>query len=106
MDCRHCGKTKLLKARGLCANCHSRPHVRWRYASQSKYAQTEARLGVPADFMGLGEPTEPTDAIPGTSEKKDVLRERVQRRQQLHHPEDATLGHLRFLRRFMEDDDE
>jgi hypothetical protein len=61
--------------------------VRDLYPSTSKYG----RRGV-GNFSGRGAPAStPTDAPPGSEEKILVLMERARLRQDLWHPQDATL---------------
>lgn len=58
---------------------------------------------LPRDFCGPGfAPASPTEALPGSPEKVDVLKERFARRQQLFHPGDAGLDLEADCRRRME----
>lgn len=60
------------------------------FARVKAVAAGETSGGMPPDFYGPGlEGVEPTDALPGTSEKIDVLAGRAGRRQILFHPQDA-----------------
>jgi len=83
--CRHCGKSKVNRPRGLCWSCYYRPGVRETYPSTSKFA----RRGN-GNFSGKGAlPTHSTSAAPGSAEKLAVLAERVRLKQSLWHPDDA-----------------
>ena len=85
--CRHCGEGKVTRPRGLCWACYYMPGVRELYPSTSKFA----RRGV-GDFNGRSAPaTLPTVALPGSPEKVAILEERARLRQDLWHPQDATL---------------
>src|SRR5436853_2861688 len=86
MACRHCGRSRVNRPRGLCWSCYYTPGVRERYPSTSKFAQR----GV-GDFNGRAPlPSAPTAALPGTPEKVAVLMERARLKQALWHPLDAT----------------
>ena len=83
--CRHCGKERVNRPRGLGWSCYYTPGVRELYPSTSKYS----RRGVP-DFSGCAPlPDAPTTAVPGTREKVEVLVERAKASKVLHHPADA-----------------
>jgi hypothetical protein len=68
----------------LCWACFYDPKVRKRYPITSKFA----RRGV-IDFYGSGKLPAPTHAMPGTSEKVEVLERRARLHQALWHPHDA-----------------
>ena len=88
--CRHCGRVRVSRPRGLCWVCYYAPGVRDRYPSTSKFA----RRGV-QDFNGrVPLPPEPTTAMPGTPEKVRILAQRARDRQALWHPHDAP-GNVR-----------
>lgn len=88
MLCRHCQKVRSNRPRGLCWSCYYRPGVREQYPSTSKFA----RRGV-NDFNGnTSLDVEPTQALPGSSEKVAILIERARLGVSLWHPQDATLG--------------
>lgn len=88
MLCRHCQKVKSNRPRGLCWSCYYRPGVRELYPSTSKYA----RRGV-SDFNGQTHlAARPTQALPGSPEKVEVLAERARLGLSLWHPQDAHLG--------------
>lgn len=84
MICRHCNKAKVNRPRGLCWNCYYAEGVRDLYPSTSKYA----RRGVP-NKSGAALPTTPTQELPGTSAKVQVLIERAERGEELFHEFDA-----------------
>jgi hypothetical protein len=83
--CRHCGRSKVNRPRGLCWTCYYAPGVKDLYPSTSKYA----RRGV-GNFNGNAPLAPiPTTAAPGTAEKLEVLAQRARNRQALWHPLDA-----------------
>ena len=85
--CRHCRFGAISRPRRLCWGCYYTPGVRDLYPSTSKFA----RRGV-GDFNGRCSPAAlPTAALPGTPEKVLVLEERARMRQELWHPNDATI---------------
>lgn len=81
--CRHCGRAKVNRPRGLCWDCYYAPGVRERYPSTSKFA----RRSKPDFFGSLLLPT-PTDAPPGSEEKMAVLAARAAAGESLFHPDD------------------
>jgi hypothetical protein len=93
MLCRHCQKVKPNRPRGLCWSCYYSPCVRDQFPSTSKFA----RRGV-GNFNGRGKlPPVPTDALPGTPEKVDIMAERARLGVSLWHPLDAPLETMRLL---------
>ncbi len=87
MICRHCQKVRSNRPRGLCWSCYYRPGVREMYPSTSKYA----RRGV-SDFNGQSAvAAKPTQALPGTEEKVEILAERARLGLSLWHPRDARI---------------
>ncbi len=87
MLCRHCGRIRPSRPRGLCWSCYYTPGVRDQYPSTSKFA----RHGI-EDFNGrVPLPPFPTAAMPGTPEKVAVLEERARMRVSLWHPLDAPV---------------
>lgn len=91
--CRHCGKVKVNRPRGLCWSCYYSPGVRALYPSTSKFA----RRGI-EDLDGpVALPSIPTDALPGTEEKVAVLEERARLGVSLWHPEDVTADDVALL---------
>lgn len=86
--CRHCQRVRSNRPRGLCWSCYYKPGVRDLYPSTSKYA----RRGI-CDFNGrVTLPGAPTNALPGTPEKVEILAQRARLRQSLWHPEDAPMN--------------
>jgi hypothetical protein len=84
--CRHCGRAKVNRPRGLCWTCYYTPGVKEQFPSTSKYA----RRGV-GNFTGNAPaPPVPTTAAPGSPEKMEVLAMRARLKQALWHPLDAT----------------
>ena len=87
MICRHCQKVRSNRPRGLCWSCYYRPGVREQYPSTSKYA----RRGV-SDFNGQTTVAgKPTEALPGSEAKVEILAERARLGLSLWHPSDARL---------------
>lgn len=83
--CRHCGRAKVNRPRGLCWSCYYTQGVRERYPSTSKHA----RRGL-GQFESTVQPLVPTTAPPGTLEKLAVMEMRIRHHQALWHPLDAT----------------
>lgn len=83
--CKHCGKSKVNRPRGLCWTCYYAPGVRNRYESGSKYA----RRGISNITGNRPFPAEPTTAPPGTDEKLAILAQRAKMKCALWHPLDA-----------------
>jgi hypothetical protein len=85
--CQHCGIRRARRPRQLCWTCYYSPGVRESYPITSKFWRQGAGVGSraprPAAF--------PTAAAPGSLEKILVLTQRAELRQDLWHPEDATL---------------
>ena len=86
--CRHCGRTRVARPRGLCWNCYYAPGVRDLYQTTSKYG----RRGPGNTFCRAKPATHPTNAAPGSLEKILVLMQRAELGQELWHVEDATLA--------------
>lgn len=84
-QCRHCHERHVSKPRGLCFRCYYTPGIRDRYPSESRFV----RPGVRDWYYRAPLPVEPTDAVPGSAEKVEVLAKRVDERVQLWHPGDA-----------------
>src|SRR5205085_7778022 len=85
MLCRHCQRVKSNRRRGLCWSCYYTPGVRELYPSTSKFA----RRGL-GNFTGYAPlPETPTNAMPGSEEKIQVLCERARLKQALFHPLDS-----------------
>ncbi len=104
--CRHCDRIAT-RPRGLCWNCYNDVEIRMMHESESKF---HPYAGDEQDFYGgHALPSCSTLALPGSSEKIDVLRGRGEARVALWHPGDAVLdaeGVLSILghfRAFLED---
>lgn len=87
MTCKHCGRDKVNRPRGLCWTCFHRPGVKELYPSGSIYAYRST-----PDTLGQGKLAEPTGALPGTPEKVEVMQERASRHELLFHPRDSKWG--------------
>jgi len=81
--CRHCGRAKVCRPRGLCWSCYYRPGVRDLYPSTSKFV----RRGCGVTGSGTLS-RRPTAAQPGTPEKIRVLQRRAAAGLSLWHPRD------------------
>ena len=88
MMCRHCQETTVSRPRGLCWSCYYREGVRDLYPSTSKYGRRGPGNSYSKPLPAAG----PTDAMPGSPEKILILMQRAQARQELWHPDDATLA--------------
>ena len=85
MRCRHCGKGRVNRPRGLCWTCYYTPGVKELYPSTSKFAHR----GV-GNFCGNAPlPPVPTACAPGTPEKLAVIEHRAKARLAIFHPADA-----------------
>lgn len=85
MMCKHCGRARVNRPRGLCWSCYYTPGVRDQYPSTSKFA----RRGI-NDFNGKVQPPPfATAALPGTPEKLAILEQRARLHQSLWHAGDA-----------------
>ncbi len=84
--CRHCSQLRTLHRRGLCRSCYARPEIRVLYP---RLKADQDKGGMPDLTGGRPHPAEPTDALPGSPEKVDVLAERASRGEVLWHPDDA-----------------
>jgi len=86
MSCRHCGREPMRHSRGLCRDCYFDPVITRQYPSISIFYSRSR------DFNGGLQMPQPTATLPRTSARMEVLAERVQARQSLHHPLDAQLS--------------
>jgi hypothetical protein len=93
--CRHCGRGRVSRPRGLCWTCYYTPGVRELYPVTSKYG----RRGVGNGYGKSKPATHPTNALPGSLEKVLVLSERAALGQDLWHVDDATMAGSRELAR-------
>ena len=87
MRCRHCGRVRVNRPRGLCWSCYYTPGIRERYPSYSKFARRG--LGIGTGYPPL--PAMATAARPGTPEKVRVMEQRARNHQSLWHPDDAPM---------------
>lgn len=81
--CRACCRRVANRARGLCWHCYYLPGLRDRFAPVSP----NGRRG--AGFVRQQGTPEPTDALPGTPEKVEILAERAAKGYDLWHPLDG-----------------
>lgn len=82
------GDRRYATRRGLCWHCWKNKNIRVQYPPVSAWG-ARGHKDRPA---GVGRPLPtPTDALPGTAEKIEVLRERARKGQLLAHPDDAKL---------------
>lgn len=85
--CRHCQRLPN-RCRGLCWVCYHRPEIRQHYPLPPN-RQTRCGHGS-ANRRAVLPPT-PTDALPGSEEKIQILAERARLGQQLFHPDDRVV---------------
>lgn len=84
-ECRHCKTRPAWASRGLCKPCYDSP-------ARDLYPLGEAAKFVPqrpADPWKGRPPRVPTDALPGTLEKIEVMAQRAARGESLFHDDDA-----------------
>ncbi len=86
MMCRHCQVKKINRPRGLCWRCYYTPGVIDRYPMVNVYNNCR---GSRPDFNGRSGVPEPTDALPLSEEKMQVMVERARLGQELWHPLDG-----------------
>ncbi len=79
--CRHCGKLKHVRARGLCYRCYNLPGVIARHSARPH------KLFVDKWHGPL--PGSATSAPPGSAEKIAVMTARAGRGEQVFHPADV-----------------
>ena len=80
--CLHCHRLSHIRRRGLCCRCTR--------AGLAKAYPRLREIGF-VDFCGEAASPQPTKALPGTSEKIAILRQRAEQKLSLHHPEDPKL---------------
>lgn len=89
--CQHCKRRVGTQARGLCRACHSNPSIREQYPASGRYF---------ASINDVFQPPLPpysTNAIPGSLEKIEIMRERYLSGYHIHHPNDVVyIGDLLF----------
>ena len=87
IECLLCGQTKPHKSRNLCLACYQRP--------ESDPLKIETRHRVERDTQSIFTPTgladHPTEYLPGSNEKMEVMAQRLQDGREIHHPDDASL---------------
>lgn len=86
--CRHCSKCVASRARGLCWTCYHTPEVLALYPSKTAKWQGES--------LRIGNKTPPlcpraTQARPGSTEKKMVMKRRARLGYAVFHPADARM---------------
>lgn len=92
--CKHCKENQQNRPRGLCWTCYYAPGVREQYemtnSEDGRNSNNRGYPDTPCHKRPL--PGEPTEHLPGTAEKMEVMRERASHQLQLHHPLDARWG--------------
>lgn len=86
--CRHCGTRLITRTRRLCRACFDTPEVRDLYPPMGTNAS--GRRGVGLENRSKHPLPAPTDALPGSAAKVEVLAQRAARGEQLFHPLDVT----------------
>jgi len=81
--CQHCNVKFSNRPRQLCFKCYYTPGVRDLYPTIGIYS----RRGV-LDFFGEANKPEPTETLPGSDEKLEVLIQRARLKQELWHADD------------------
>jgi len=94
--CLHCTGYCAVRARGLCITCLRRPGVKERYPCKpfGRRPKLEAPTGQKSrekDFFGeLPPATEPTQTQPGTADRVEAMRLRLEAGQSLFHAGDRS----------------
>ena len=83
--CRHCGQRKINRPRGLCWHCYTLRSVRARHQHIKPRAVVRMAQDVREPL-----PAAPTQELPGTQGKLDVLQRRLWQGESLWHPQDRT----------------
>ena len=83
--CKHCNTRWGYRPRGLCKVCYYNLSIRKLYKPK-----TTNRSPL-TDFNSKGRRCKPTNAVPGSEEKIQVLCKRAEKGQQLFHPKDNML---------------
>lgn len=86
--CLHCKRERYIQCRSLCNPCYANATIRHLYP----VTQDSDRTGRPEELLPPfpREKPKPTQALPGSEEKIQVLMERVWSGQYLWHREDAS----------------
>jgi hypothetical protein len=79
-QCRHCHAAAVSRPRGLCWRCFYTPGIKEKYPSTHRGIGLKQPTG-PASF--------PTNALPGSDAKIEIMKLRAGLRQELYHPQDA-----------------
>lgn len=96
--CRHCGREARPRGRGLCWGCFADPELRTQY--QPLPRQPYRKLSYDDFNGGYQLAGEPTDSMPGSDGKIEVLAQRFDLKVSLWHPLDkmhGTNGHPKQL---------
>lgn len=86
--CRHCGRKRVYRPRGLCWSFYENLDVRSQYEPLNKYGK-RGRRGHDAR-NGAYLSAEPTEDLPGTEGKVQTMEERAARGEGLFHPRDRA----------------
>lgn len=84
--CRHCGRPRVNRPRGLCWSCYYAPGIRENYPVLPSPGN---RRGVGNDMNFHAPLPAPTGARPGTAAKCEILGQRAINGENLWHPDDA-----------------
>lgn len=89
--CRHCGRPKVNRPRGLCWTCYYTPGVREKIGVLPSYVKNRGH-GLATGPCPI--PPTPTRAIPGTAEKIAVMEARAAAVFAIFHPDDFIVEPL------------
>jgi len=95
--CRHCQTLAIgRRRRGLCWKCYLDPAIRAQYPSQSNLGNRQRGEGCQQEdrMDDPPLPEEPTEALPGSAERIEVMRERDTEGCHVRHPDDGQVGEL------------
>lgn len=96
--CLSCRYYRRIERYGICRRCYYDLEIRERFRPKDingnhiRHDFNDAILIISESMSRCKIPKEPTNYLPGTKEKIEVMRQRVERGEHIHHPLDLWLG--------------